>query len=910
MSLLSGGRIGPYEVLAKVGEGGMGEVYRATDSNLGRAVAIKVLPDAVAKDPDRLARFDREARTLAALNHPNIAHVYGLERSSSHVALVMELVEGPTLADVLSRGPMPLDDVLSVARQIAEALEAAHEQGIVHRDLKPANIKVRPDGTVKVLDFGLAKAVEKAGGVRSGEAGGSSALGMHVPPGITSPTLTSPAHMTGIGVILGTAAYMSPEQARGKPVDKRTDIWAFGCVLYEMLTGRRAFDGEDTTEVLARVIERDIDFGALPPGVPPSIRRLLRRCLEKDRKQRLTDIGVARLDIDEARSTPIAGQDGDAAITVATPRAVLRERLLWSAALVIAAAAAGWAAYAKRPVPPPPPAVRFDIPTPQMRFGSDCAISPDGRRIAYVAGLPDGRLAIWQRALDSAESAVIPGTEAQRPFPMSPAWSPDSRQLAFIQDGALRKIDIGGGVAQVLAKVDGQPGGATWSRDDVIVFASNDHGLRRVSASGGPVSDVTERDHSLEELFHDAPQFLPDGRHLLYLAWSETKTGSRAVYITSLESPSARTKVMDAESNAMYAQGHLLFMQGDTLMARPFNPERAQFTGDPTPVAQGVSKDGGELGQFAVSESGVLMYRAGQGQAAKRQLVWFDRSGKSQPATDATFQAAGLRLSPDGHQIAFLEGGEKSDIWLYDLTRNVRTRFTTDPAPDHAPIWSPDGTRVVFDSHRWGDQSASALFEKPANGAISEKQILEKEDAVQDSPRDWAPDGSAIVFGKIPSSSAGWNLWVLPLSGDRKPFPYRTGNFNENEAAISPNGQWLAFSSSESGAVEVIVQPFPDPSRGRWQVSSGGGTSPRWRRDGRELYYLDAKGRLIAVSVTTQGQFAIQSAATLFQTPLPLPLAPGGSPYDVAADGQRFLMFVPVGQATTPPYTVRVNWLR
>jgi eukaryotic-like serine/threonine-protein kinase len=906
MALNSGTRIGPYEVFAQIGVGGMGEVYRATDSNLGRQVAIKVLPAAFAQDAERLARFDREARTLALLNHPNIAHVYGLERGAGQIALVMELVEGPTLADRLANGAMPLDEVLPIARQIAEGLEAAHEQGIIHRDLKPANIKVRDDGTVKILDFGLARAVDPVSSMSSS---------------VSAATITSPAAfdvgsgrpehgggaMTQMGVILGTAAYMSPEQARGKPLDRRTDIWAFGCVLYEMLTGRRAFAGEDVTEVLARVIEREVDFTAVPATVPPSITRLLRRCLEKDRKQRLTDIGVARLDIDEVK-TIAADEHAKPLPAPAPPSSSLRERLLWAAAVVVAAAMAAAVTYGRRPAPEAPAGVTFEVPVTSMRWGNDLAISANGQRIAYAAAAPDGRRGLWVRPLDAVQATLLPGTETSGTESMTPAWSPDGRFLVFAADGSLKKVDVAGGAPQVLTALGGQLGGATWNRDNVIVFASNDHGLRRINASGGAVTPVSERDESLDELFHDAPAFLPDGRHFLYLAWSQSRPTSRAVYVGSLDSTS-RTRLMDAESNAAYAQGHLLFLRGDSLMAQPFDPDRLQLSGEAIPVARGVAKVGGELGAFDVAQNGTLIYRVPNAQALHRQLVWLDRSGKSFPASQATFETGSFRLSPDGQRIAFTEG-TPNDVWIYDLVRNVRTRLTTDPADDHQAIWSPDGTRVLFDSHRAGNNGNGMLFEKPANGATPEQSLLPPEKGHDASPRDWSPDGRAIVYARSGGDNP-WNLWVLPMEGDRKPFAYRSGKFLENEAAISPNGQWLAFTSSEPGQDEVIVQSFPDPSRGRWQISTDGGVAPRWRRDGRELFYLDPKGRIVVASVMTDKAFSVQSTTPLVQTPLPLPLTQGGGPsqYDVSPDGQRFLLLVPIGSATPAPITVRLNWL-
>jgi Tol biopolymer transport system component len=902
MALQHGTRIGPYQVTAQIGEGGMGQVYRATDSNLARTVAIKVLPDAFAQDADRVARFEREARMLAALNHPNIAHIYGLERTQNQIALVMELVDGPTLDERILRGAIPLSEALPIARQIAEALENAHELGIVHRDLKPANIKVRPDGTVKVLDFGLAKGMEAAASATPSGTPAPGAFSM-------SPTLTTPALLTGAGIILGTAAYMSPEQARGKAVDKRTDIWAFGCVLYEMLTGRRAFAGEDVTEVLARVLERDVDLTAIPATVPPAIRRLLRRCLAKDRRQRLSDIGVARLEIDEA----LTGGAPETPSVVSTESRSPFERAAWASAVVVAALIAAAVTFYMRPAPLSPAEVRFEIPVSQMRFLEDIAVSPDGSRVAFAAAAPNGRDAIWVRELSASTARLLPGTENATPQSMMPAWSADGRYIVFAADGNLKKADVMGGSAQTLTRLGGQLGGATWNRDNVIVFASNDHGLRRISASGGNVTAVSERDNSLEETYHDAPVFLPDGKHFLYLAWSNTKEENRAIFIGSLDS-SSRTRLMTAESNATYSRGRLLFLRGETLVAQPFDPDRLQFTGDAVSVDVRVAKFGGELGAFSVSDTGTLIYREPRDETPTRQLVWIDRAGKTVRATDDEFpMGPGVRLSSSGNQIAFVEGNPP-DVFVYDLQRRVKTRLTTTPETDHNPVWSPDGSRVVFDSHRTGPDPQSAsdagLYERPANGATAERPMLDREKGVQHSPRDWSADGNTLVFAKQ-GQNGRWNLWGLPLTGDRKPFPYRTSEFNENEAALSPNGRLLAFTSNESGRNEVIVQPFPDASRGRWQISSEGGSAPRWRRDGRELFYIDLKGRIVGLSVTTTDPtFSIQQTTLTLQTALPVPLQIAGSsaPYDVAPDGQRFLLTLPITGVSATPISVRLNW--
>ena len=892
MPLTPGTRLGVYEVVALLGAGGMGEVYRARDPRLGRDVALKVLPALFATDPERFARFKREAQVLASLNHPNIAAIHGFEESDGTHALVLELIDGPTLADRIAQGRLPLDEALPIARQIAEALEAAHERGVIHRDLKPANIKLRPDGRVKVLDFGLAKAVETDP---------TTSLTLSI-----SPTTTSPA-ATRAGMILGTAVYMSPEQARGKALDKRSDIWSFGCVLYEMLAGTRPFDGESVTDVLARIIEREPDYNALPATVPPTIRRLLRRCLEKDRHQRLPDIGAARLDIDEVRAAPA----GDVAAGAPARRG--RERAIWAAALVATAIAAATAAWYARPAPPPAE-VRFEIPARPMRWANEIDISPDGRRVAYAAATDSGDQGLWVRDLNAVQSRFLPGTEAATGDSVSPRWSPDGRSIVFSAGGDLKTVNVDGGTPQTIVKgLGGQMSGATWNRDGVIVFASNNHGLRRVAATGGEVTAVSERDSALGETYHDAPFFLPDQRRFLYLAWSASRPEHRAVYVGSLDNAS-RARLMPAESQAVYAQGHLLFLRGGTLMARPFDPDSLQFSDEALAVADRISVVAAELGAFSASANGALIYKAVDSDAGNRQLLWMDRDGKAVPASDGPFEIAGFSLAPDDARVVFTEGNPP-DVWVYDVVRRVKSRLTTDPAIDHNPVWSADGSRVLFDSHRRVQETTSTaaegatIYEKASNGATPERLLLDLEPGGQQSPLDSSRDGRTIVFRKVAPTGV-WNLWVLPLDGDRKPVPYRVGPFNETEARLSPDGRWLAYSSNESGRAEVIVQPFPDPSGGKWQISTDGGVTPRWRGDGRELFYLDASGRVVAAAVTTGSTFTVERVNPLFRTPLPLPIIPGGAlgVFDVTSDGKKFLVAVPPAGAAPAPINVVLNW--
>ncbi len=867
----------------------MGEVYRARDHRLNRDVALKVLPDVLARDPDRLARFRREAQVLASLNHPNIAAIHGLEESDGTQALVLELVEGPTLADRIAGRPIPVDEALPIARQMAEALEAAHEQGIIHRDLKPANVKVRPDGTVKVLDFGLAKALafEPAGVMADLSA---------------SPTMTSPA-MTRMGMILGTAAYMSPEQARGREVDKRADIWAFGCVLYEMLTGRPAFPGGDVSEVLAGVIKSEVAWNALPASTPPKVRALLRRCLQKDPTRRLRDIGDARLEIEEALAAP----NEDAVVASAAPRRG-RERVAWGVAgvAILAALVAGGMAF-WQPAPASdtrvyrtsvllPPGVNYGAVITASRF----TLSPDGRRLAFAGvsgggGIPQ----LWVQSLDDLSAKPLPGTEGAA----APFWSPDSRFIAFYAAGKLKTIAADGGPPLTLADTQGNPGGS-WNRDNIILFASSAPGspLRRVASSGGEVSAATTLDASKGESAHWTPFFLPDGRHFLYVAAGSKSGGANdlsGIYITALDS-NEPTLLVPGGSNAKYAQGHLFFMREQTLMAQPFDVERRELTGEPMPLAEQVAIGGlsGRLGAFSVSEQGVLAYQTGA-TGDVTQLVWTDRAGKQLGTLGEHSDYGDVELPPQGLKAAVsVNEGSNRDIWLFDIARGLRTRFTFDPAEENSVTWSPDGEDLLFASNRKGSYD---IFRKAANGSGSEVALGAFQ--VGYGPMSWSPDGRFVLAWR--GGLGAGDVWAVPLGGDQKPFPFLQTRFDEAAAVISPDGRWVAYVSNESGRYEVYVTSFPMPG-GKWQVSTAGGHWPRWRRDGREIFYLTPESRLMAAAVNGQGSaFDVGSVQALFQTRARLNRR---YMYDVSRDGQRFLINTLVEQAAVQPITLVVNW--
>jgi serine/threonine protein kinase/Tol biopolymer transport system component len=928
MGLSSGTRLGPYEITVPLGQGGMGEVYRAHDTKLGRDVAVKILPQAFAFDADRLARFRREAQVLASLNHPNIAAIHGLEESDGVQALILEFVDGPTLADLIGRQaaaesgrssqarvasqerpatehsdavPHGLGsaNALSIARQIAEALEAAHEQGVIHRDLKPANIKVRPDGTVKVLDFGLAKIIEAG---EAGKAGGTGQAG--VAHAITaSPTLTTPA-MTGLGVILGTAAYMSPEQAAGKPLDKRTDIWSFGVVLWEMLTGQRLFGTAETvSHTLADVLRAEIGFANLPATTPTPVRDLLRRCLDRDVKTRLRDIGEARIVIAQCLANP-SGVFQDT--TQAPPRPKLaRQWAAWAVAGVALAAAAGLALVHFREQPAQRPVVRFQVLPPEKLNVDLARLSPDGRSLVILAG---GRL--WIRSLDSLELKSLTGTDGAS----SPFWSPDSASLGFFAQGKLKKISVDGGPPQTLCDAPAARGG-TWNRDGVIVFAPGATGaLQRVSAAGGVTVPLTKTTGS-----HRYPEFLPDGRHFLYLAREGPET--RGVTLGSLDGM-APVRLVAEDSSATYvssetsadlsawrgsSQGYILFVRQATLMAQPFDLDRLQTAGEMFPVAEHVGEVAGVgFGQFTTSENGVLAYWS-SGELG-REFVWMDRTGQQIGQAFPAGDWPDFRLSRDEKRIVFsqLESGNQ-DIWVRDLARGVRTRLSFDPAQDNLPIWSADGLRALWPSNRQG--GSYNLFIKSATGAGQEELFL-KLGTPTGWATDWSKDGRHIIY-QIPGSNTGQDLWIAQgdgtASADEKPSPYLQGPFDEQNGAFSPDSRWIAYVSNESGLDEVYVQPFP-LSGGRWQVSTGGGIEPRWRHDGSELFYVASDHSLMAASVRAIGaDFETGVPTRLF----PIPSLSGivvRDEYAVSGDGKRFLVSRRPGNAAADPITVVVNW--
>jgi Tol biopolymer transport system component len=837
----------------------MGEVYQAKDQKLGRDVAIKVLPEEFARDANRVARFQREAKLLASLNHPNIAAIYGLEESDGTKFLVLELVAGETLAERIKRGPIPVEEALKLALQIAEALEAAHEKGIIHRDLKPANIKVTPGGKVKVLDFGLAKAF----------AGEQAELNL-----ADSPTLSAAATLQG--VILGTAAYMSPEQARGKTVDKRADIWAFGVVLYEMLTGKHLFQGDTVSDTLASVLTRDPEW----EKVPAKVRPLLGRCLEKDPKKRLRDIGDAYTLLE----------------SVPESAAVRRSWLAWvwaaiATLLVIAMAVPTYLYFRGRE---PVEAMRFDITVPPMPDAYNMAISPDGHWIAFTAFSSRSISSLFVREIGSVTSRQIEGTEGAR----SLFWSPDSRSIGFSAGGRLKRVSILGGHPRDICAMEINSKGGTWNSDGVIVFSDLPI-LRRVSAEGGESGAVTTLDQSRKDFGHLFPHFLPDGNHYLYVVYSSLGAKSD-IYLGSLDSKK-QTRLVTGASVAAYAEpGYLLFQRERTLFAQSFDANELTLSGEPVIISENlvVSSDWG-LASFSTSQNGLLIYRSAAIQSGS-QFSWFDRSGKNLGAVGDPGTYGPFDLSPDGRQIAVSRSDpatQSAGIWLIEGERSVTTRLTLDPAFHALPLWSPDGHRVAFSTVRKGSLD---IYVKDTNGIGKETLLLESEN--DKWIKDWSKDGRYIAYG-----STDGRLDALPLFGDRKPFPIVQFPASLNMPNFSYDGKWVAYNSDESGTWQIYAVSFPAANQKR-QISTNGGVQPRWRRDGKELCYMALDGKIMAVDIKADAKIESGNPRMLFETGLMVD--PTNAQYAVTADGQRFLLLKSLSETTPIPITVAVNWTR
>ena len=874
---LVGKRLNHYQVFSLLGAGGMGEVYLAEDTRLKRKVALKLLPAELTANRDRLRRFEQEARAASALNHPNIITIHEIGESGQWHYLATELIDGETLRQRLNQGRIEFSAALDIALQIGSALVAAHKAGIVHRDVKPENIMLRSDGLVKVLDFGLAKLTESS------------------TSGLSSNAPTRAQVNTETGMVMGTARYMSPEQARGQKVDARTDIFSFGVVFYEMITGRAPFEGETASDVLAAILKSE------PPPlvdgaheVPRELEHIVSRALRKDPERRYQVVKDLLLDLEDLEQRP-------SELSVPAKRPLPHLVWLTATALLLVATLALAIAYF-RSVPVEVRAVRsFILPPEKSSFNftdtnaGSLSISPDGRRLTFVAPTAEGKYLLWVRSLDAVSAQALAGTEgAYYPF-----WSPDSRFIGFFADGKLKKIEAAGGPTVTLSDAPLARGG-TWNRDGVIIFTPDSAGaLQQVSAAGGVVSAVTKLDEARGELTHRWPYFLPDGQHFLYLRRSITVSESEtAIYVASLASKESKL-LLRANSNVAYAEGYLLFLREGTLMAQAFDAKRLETVGDAFPIAVGVqSEPSMARGVFAVSENGVLAYQTGSARSGS-QLAWFDRNGKQLNVLGDVADYDYPQLSPDGKRLALTivdpQNGNQ-DIWLYEVARGLRTRFTVDPADERSPVWSPDGSRIVFSSKRKGHFD---LYQRSFRGVGNDELLLESD--LEKHPNSWSPDGQFLLYLSVdPKTKA--DLWVLPLGGDRKPFPFLQTEFNEFNGQFSPDGRWIAYTSDESGGNQIYVAPFPGPGA-KQQISTSGGRQPRWRGDGKEIFYLTRDHKLMAAEVNGQGASLVVGAVQpLFD------VHESGMGYAATTDGQRFLVNTTVEQKASAPITLVQNW--
>ena len=897
MPLSPGTRLGVYQVAEKIGAGGMGEVYRARDTKLDRDVALKVLPDTFASDPDRLGRFQREAKVLASLNHPNIGSIYGFEEDEAEGtrALVLELIEGPTLADRIARGAIPLDEALPIARQIAEALEAAHEQGIIHRDLKPANVKVKDDGTVKVLDFGLAKALDPS----------YAAQGFS--PASASPTISLTAAATQMGMVIGTAAYMSPEQARGKPVDKRADIWAFGVVLHEMLTGARPFQGEDVSLTLASVMKSDVDPKTLPPDVPAAVRTVLRRCLEKDPSQRIRDVGDVRLAMAGAFETTVATPSESGA---APPLRLWQRPALALGVPLMAVLVTGLAVWGlTRPDVVPADVMRFVIPPPDgasFDFGNvypDLAVSADGTKVVYQARAEGGELTLHLRPIDQLGGAPLRGGEGG----IAPFFSPSGEWVGFVDDGdraILRKVSTVGGPPVTLAELPSIIAGASWGDDDQIVVGTLNGGLFRVPGGGGEPEALTSPDADQGEVGHYWPSVIPGRQAALF--GIDVGEGPSAEQLAVLALGTGEvTRLGLIGGNPHHAStGHLVYAVNDgSIRAAPFDVERLEVTGNPVPLLEDVVVKGTGAANFDIADNGRLVYASGAAAGGERSLVWVDREGREEPIDVPRRGYIYARLSPDGTQVALDARGEENDLWTWDFARGALQPLVVNPGLERGPVWNPDGTRIAFTGVIDG---VEGIYWQAADGSGTPQRMTEG----SHFPTAFTPDGRQVLFFQ-PSNSIINDVGIVSLEGERRVELLLEEPYRETNAVVSPDGHWLAYESDESGQLEIYVRPFPDVNASRTQVSTAGGTRPLWSRDGRELFYWVAPGTIMAVPVDvtdfTAGRPEVAVQGSFF--------TPGaiGRHYDVSPDGDRFLLITEAsdteaGEPATAQITVVLGW--
>jgi Tol biopolymer transport system component len=876
MALSAGSRLGPYEILAPIGAGGMGEVYRAKDPRLGREVAIKVLPLSFSQDADRLRRFEQEAKAAGVLNHPNITAVYDIGSHEGAPYVVQELLEGETLRAELASGAFAPRKAIECAREIAEGLAAAHEKGIVHRDLKPENLFVTRGGRIKILDFGLAKLTESPSGRQA--------------TNLPTSTPTEP------GVVMGTLGYMSPEQVKGKPADARSDIFAFGAVLYEMLSGKRAFHGDSAGETMASILKEDPpELSVTNQSISPGLERLVRHCLEKNPERRFqnsSDIAFALQSLSEGSGSVVPG-----APTLSGRR--VPRGLLWGIAGLLAGAIAATLTIGHgSPRTSPGRPIRFEVAAPQnQRVVGTVALAQDGSRLAFIAREPGGATMLWIRALGDPKAEVLRGTEgAELPF-----WSPDGKSVGFFAGGELKRIAISGGPPQTVAPATPDVRGASWGADDRIVFAPSFSGpLMRISASGGKPEPATTLGKGRNEGTHRWPWFLPDGRHFLYYAVEGGGAEPGEIFVGDLGSGDVK-HITQSSSLAVYASGYLLFVRGGTLVAQAFDADRLELRGDAAPLAVDLPSNAQASGQRALSASldGILSWRTQP--SSTSQPVLFDRQGHELGRLAEAGAWGCPRLSPDRQRLAIARAVTESgvqDIWMIDIARNVATRMTLDPADDTNPSWSSDGTRLVFQSTRKG--ALADLYIMRADQPGTEELLLGSE--ASNTPESCAPDGRSLLF-TVSSLRTRRDLWLLPLEGDRKPVPFLASPFNEHNARFSPDGRWVAYTSDVSGTSEVYVRPFRE-SGATWRVSNRGGQTPNWKGDGREIYYLAPDGMLMGARVTGAAPFQTEAAAPLFKVAVPEYI---DTQYDVFADGQRFLVNQQIS-SKEEPINVLVHW--
>jgi serine/threonine-protein kinase len=875
----AGTKLGHYEIHFQLGVGGMGEVYRARDSRLNRDVAIKILPQAFLLDPERLARFQREAQVLASLNHPNIAAIYGVEEQNELRGLVLELVEGPTLADRISCGPIPLDEALAMAHKIAEALEAAHERGIVHRDLKPSNVKVSDDGTVKVLDFGLAKVFTDETPTEDFS---------------HSPTLLKATHT---GVILGTAAYMSPEQAKGKPVDKRADIWAFGGVLFEMLSGKKAFTGETLTDTLAAVVRAEPNWNDLPTNTPPSIRQLLRRCLTKDPKQRLRDIGDAKYDLESTTE-----QRSELTVVPSTPSKRWAIPLLVLVLIVTALAVGAFVLRRLNFSPSSAPIIiRFSDVVKSSQVGSGInrnrfALSPDGSKLVYVA---DNKLHL--RSFDTLETKEIPGGEGAR----GPFFSPDGQSIGFLITAQIKKLPINGGTPVFIVGGLGDVIGASWGRDDTILIGGVYSGILRVPAKGGKAETVVKPAPGLS---YAHPQFLPDGHAFLYTRGRPGVSADNELVMRTLENGDETVVARGGFSYRYLDSGHIIYTMGTTgrpvnLMAVAFDINSRKVIGSPVTVVSNVqTSNTGNTAQFSISDTGTLAYMpADRAPGAGSRLLTVSTSGQLSPIAAENRDYSDPRVSPDGHFLAAHLQGDENDIWMTDIARGTLTRLSMDAGEDETPVWSPDGRFVAWSGSR-GDV-LRGIFRRRADGSGTEELIWKLENHAH--VRDWTPDGRALIL-ELADPARSYDIWRLDLSDTPAATPFIQTQFNERCSRLSPDGHWLAYVSDESGRDEIYIQSFPEPGS-KLQVSTTGGDQPVWSRHGGKLFFR-GNGAIQEITFQTGSPPSVSKARSLFPDAFESPQAGSHTGYDVFPDG-RFLMIQAASRSDpASEIVVVVNW--